>query len=231
MRSTCLEHGPAWLTSPVMKYVIVVALSLLAACGRGIPETARIVVAGDSVMAWNRSAGASVADGLQARLGEPVGDVSLSLAQVAGGWSAWNIPTQLEGLRAEWVVLNGGANDLSTGCTCSSCGPVLDRLISDDGKQGAIPDLVANLRARGSQVIWADYYTAPRYAGTACEAPYQVLEERLGRIAHADAGVTLVDLDDVFLPDDLSLFATDRLHPSQKGSARIAGQIAPLLAR
>ena len=45
----------------------------------------RWVVAGDSVMAWNRSSGASVADQLEARLGEPVGDVSLPLAQVRGG--------------------------------------------------------------------------------------------------------------------------------------------------
>ncbi len=214
-----------------MKHLIIFALCILAACGRGVPQDARIVVAGDSVMAWNRSAGASVADLLQARLGEPVGDVSLSLAQVAGGLGAWNIPTQVDGLRTEWVVLNGGSNDLSSDCNCADCGPVLDRLISEDGARGAIPALVASLRARGSKVIWADYYTAPRYAGTSCEPPYQMLEERLGRMATADAGVTLIDMDDVFNSDDLSLFAADRLHPSEKGSARIAGQIAPLLAR
>ena len=210
---------------------IILTLSLLTACGRVVPEEARIVVAGDSVMAWNRIKGASVADVLQARLGEPVGDVSLPLAQVAGGRGALNIPTQLIGLRAEWVVLNGGANDLSGNCDCSDCGSVLDRLISEDGTRGAIPALVADLRGRGSQVIWADYYTSPRYAGSTCEAPYQVLEDRLGRMADADAGVTLVDMDDVFRPDDLSFFASDRTHPSKQGSARIAGLVAPILER
>lgn len=209
----------------------ILALCLLAACGRTVPEDARIVVAGDSVMAWNRNKGASVADALRARLKEPVGDVSLSLAQVAGGRGAFNIPTQLEGVRVEWVVLNGGANDLSGNCDCSDCGPVLDRLISDDGLQGAIPALVADLRGRGAQVIWADYYTAPRYAGTTCEAPYQVLEDRIGRMADADVGVTLVDMDDVFFAGDLSLFASDGIHPSEKGSARIASLIAPQLER
>lgn len=209
----------------------ILAFCLLAACGRSVPEDARIVVAGDSVMAWNRSNNASVADGLRALLKEPVGDVSLYLAQIAGGRGALNIPTQLEGVGVEWVVLNGGANDLSDNCDCSDCGAVLDRLISYDGLEGAIPSLVADLRGRGSQVIWADYYTAPRYAGTNCEAPYQVLENRLGRMADGDSGVTLVDMDDVFSPDDLSLFASDRIHPSEKGSARIARLITPKLER
>lgn len=214
-----------------MKYLIIFSLGLLAACGRGVPEGSRIVVAGDSVLAWNGIQGASVADQLQTRLAEPVGDVSLPLARMTGGRGALNIPAQLEGLRAEWVILNGGANDLRGNCDCSDCGSVLDRLISGDGMRGAIPALVADLRRRGSQVIWADYYTSPRYAGTVCEAPYQVLEERLGRMADAEDGVTLVDMDDVFRPDDLSLFAPDRTHPSVRGSARIAGLIAPLLKR
>lgn len=214
-----------------MNRLIILILCLLAACGRGVPDEARIVVAGDSVMSWNRSKGASVAGGLQARLGEPVGDVSLTSAQVKGGRGPLNIPAQLSGVRAEWVVLNGGANDLSRNCDCSDCGPMLDRLISDDGRQGAIPALVADLRSRGSRVIWADYYTSPRYAGTACEKPYQILEDRLSQMADADAGVMLVDMDDVFRPDDLSLFASDRTHPSEKGSARIAWLVAPLLER
>ncbi|KEP69306.1 GDSL family lipase [Thioclava dalianensis] len=208
---------------------LALSLGLLSACGRGVPDGARVVVAGDSIMAWNRGSGGSVADVLQQELREPVGDVSLSLARITSGRGAFNIPNQLESVRAQWVVLDGGANDLSGQCECSDCGPVLDRLISEDGKRGAIPSLVADLRARGARVIWADYYTAPRYAGTACEAPYQVLEDRLSRMAGADAGVTLVDLDEAFSPEDPSLFASDRIHPSPKGSALIAAQIAPIL--
>lgn len=210
---------------------LALSLTLLAACGRGVPDQARVVVAGDSIMAWNRVEGASVADRLEARLGQPVGDVSLSFARVAGSSGPLNIPTQLNGVRADWIVLNGGANDLSAGCDCSACGPVLNRLISDDGQRGAIPALVRDLRGRGARVVWADYYTAPRYAGTGCEAPYEVLEARLSRMAAADPGVTLVDMDDAFTPTDLSLFAGDRTHPSAKGSALIADQILPVLQR
>lgn len=211
-----------------MKHLLLLSFLLLTACGRGVPDQARIVVAGDSVMAWNRAAGASVADQLEARLKESVGDVSLPLAKVMSGAGPLNIPAQLEGVRVAHVILNGGANDL-TSCDCGQCGPVLDRLISEDGTRGAIPALVADLRRRGSRVIWADYYASPKYAGTACEPRYKVLEARLGRMAARDAGVTLADMDDVFRPNDLTLFAADKTHPSKKGSARIADLVAPLL--
>ena len=214
-----------------MKTWIIPTPVLLAACERGVPENARIVVSGDSVFSWNRTGNAAVADQLAAQLGEPVADVSFPFAQVAGRRGALNIPSQLEGLHVDWVVLNGGANDLNANCGCSDCGPTLDRLISVDGTSGAIPALVADLRGRGSQVIWADYYTSPRFSGSSCEAPYQLLEDRLARMANADTGVTLVDMDDVFRPDDLSLFAADRTHPSEAGSARIAWLVAAALAR
>ncbi|MDT0683156.1 SGNH/GDSL hydrolase family protein [Roseicyclus sp. F158] len=214
-----------------MKRWLVFPLLLLAACGRGVPDEARVVVAGDSVMAWNRDKDASVADTLNARLGEPVGDVSMPGARMLGGFGPFNIPSQLDGVTAEWIVLDGGANDLRSTCDCSDCGPVLDRLISEDGMQGAIPALVADLRRRGSRVVWTDYYTTPLYAGTVCEAPYQVLEARVRRMADADAGVDLADMDDVFSSDDLSLFDDDRTHPSQRGSSLIAELVAPLLDR
>ena len=52
-------------------------LCLAAACGRGVPDDARIVVAGDSVMAWNRGQDAGIADALSRRLAQPVGDDGL----------------------------------------------------------------------------------------------------------------------------------------------------------
>lgn len=211
-----------------MRILILPLLLLLAACTAEVPRNARIIVAGDSVMAWNGS-DQNVAAQLQRILDEPVGDVSLSLAQVDGGIGPLNIPEQIDGYAPEWVVLNGGANDLSRNCGCSDCAPVLDRLVSPDGTSGAIPELVSSLRAKGSKVAWVDYYTAPRYAGTTCEAPYDMLETRLLRMAARDAGVTLVDLDRTFRSDDLSLFASDRMHPSAKGSALIAQTVAPVL--
>lgn len=207
--------------------ILIFALCVLSACGRGVPNDARIVVAGDSVMAWNRVEGGSVADRLSNRLGVPVGDVSLPFARVTGGRPGpMSIPNQVSGLAPDWIVLNGGANDLRASCGCTGCDAILDRLISADGRSGAIPDLVGRLREAGAQVIWADYYTSPIYAGTACTAPYDTLSARLGRMAARDEGLRLVDMASVLPSSDRSLFASDRLHPSAKGSDRIAGLIA-----
>ena len=209
--------------------ICLLLLLLVAACGRGVPGDARVVVAGDSVMAWNRVQGASVADNLERRLGQPVGDLSLPFARVTGASGALSIAEQVDGLSADWVVLDGGANDLGVGCSGAQTGAILDTLISEDGRQGAIPRLVAGLRGRGARVIWADYYIAPRFAGTACARSYDALGQRLRRMAAADAGVTLVDMGDVIPSSAPALFARDGIHPSAEGSARIAALIAGAL--
>lgn len=216
-----------------MRLLAALLILTLAACGRGVPENARIVVAGDSVMAWNRAGGGSVADRLGALLDEPVGDVSLPYASITGstGPGALSIARQTSALSPDWVVMNGGANDLRAGCGCNDCGAVLDRLISADGRTGAIPGIVAELRAKGTKVLWADYYTSPIYAGTACTAPYDTLKARVSRLAAADPGVELVEMGGVMPSGDASLFAPDRLHPSREGSARIARLVADRLAR
>ncbi|MHA7877017.1 SGNH/GDSL hydrolase family protein [Roseivivax sp.] len=210
-----------------MRPLLIAALLCLAsACGRGVPPGAEIVVAGDSIMAWNRIEGASVADGLEARLGQPVGDVSLPLARVTRARGALSIPNQLTGVSPTWVVLDGGGNDLRGDCGCNDCGAVLDRLLSPDGRSGAIAELVAAQRAKGARVLWADYYTSPIYAGTICRRPYDVLAERLTAMAEADPGVVLADMGAVMPPERAELFAPDRLHPSPQGSARIAAHLA-----
>jgi acyl-CoA thioesterase-1 len=206
-----------------MRYILFVALVCLAGCGRGVPENARVVVAGDSVMAWNRSSNASVADALSRELNMAVGDVSLPFARVLSGTGALNIPDQLGGVTAPWIVMNGGANDI--GISCEGGTSTVERLINSDGTAGAIPGMVADLRARGSRVVWADYYTLPRFAGRRCLS-YEQLENRVARMAARDAGVVFVDMDDVIASSDASLFASDGTHPSPEGSSRIARLIA-----
>ncbi|MFZ5963388.1 SGNH/GDSL hydrolase family protein [Thalassococcus sp. BH17M4-6] len=213
------------------RIAVAVLLLLTAACGRGVPDDAQIVVAGDSVMAWNRVQGAGVADQLSERLAQPVGDVSLPYASVTGstGSGPLDISRQVSGLSARWVVMNGGANDLGVGCSGAGTGAILNRLISADGRTGAIPDMVAKLRARNVRVLWADYYTSPRFVGTPCGRVYDQMAGRTARMAAADPGVFYVDMGDVVQPADASVFARDRIHPSHEGSARIAALIADAL--
>lgn len=211
-----------------MRNVFFAALIFCAACGRGVPEDANVVVAGDSVMAWNRSSDASVADALARRLDVAVGDVSLPYAQILSGRGPLNIPNQVAGLSAPWIVLNGGANDI--GISCEGGTQTVERLISSDGRRGAIPQMVTELRSRGSRVVWADYYTSPRFAGRPCPS-YEQLELRLSRMAARDAGVVFVDMEDVIPSNDASLFDRDRTHPSPKASARIAALIADAMRK
>lgn len=211
-----------------MRLILFVALLVCAACGRGVPDNAKVVVAGDSVMAWNRGSDASVADALARQLDVSVGDLSVPYARILSGRGPLNIRTQVDGLTAPWIVLNGGANDI--GISCEGGLPTVGQLISNDGMRGAIPDMVAGLRAAGSKVVWADYYTSPRFAGRPCPS-YEQLELRLMRMAARDAGVVFVDMEDVIASNDTSLFDRDRTHPSPKASARIAALIADAMRK
>ena len=210
------------------RLLILVLILALPACTTPEDRSVRFIVAGDSMMAWN-GRDQNVAAHLQRLLGEPVGSVARSLAQVDGGVGFLSIPNQIAGYAPEWIIVNGGANDLSQNCRCSECGRVLDRLVTSDGATGAIPTLVARLRSRGSKIVWVDYYTSPRYVGTTCLSTYQELEARLSRMVSQMSGVTLVELGETFSPNDLSLFDRDRTHPSPKGSALIAQAVANIL--
>jgi lysophospholipase L1-like esterase len=179
-------------------------------------------------MAWNRIEGASVADGIGAALGQPVGDVSLPYARITGGRGPLNIPAQVDGLTVPWVVLNGGANDLGVNCARGG-DAALEALVSADGRSGAIPQMLRGLTVGGSRVIWADYYTSPQFAGTPCAGVYAEMQARLERMAGTMPAVTLVDMGRVLSPDQAALFDEDRIHPSPAGSRRIAALITEAL--
>jgi hypothetical protein len=72
-----------------------------------------------------------------------------------------NITKQFRQGDWDWAVLNGGGNDLWLGCGCMRCAGKLDRLISRDGRRGAIPGFVSRLRQSGAQVIYVGYLRTP----------------------------------------------------------------------
>ena len=115
----------------------------LAACAGPAPRAGDILVIGDSVMAWNAPRGASIPQVMAARLGREVTSRAVSGAQFAndsGLASAvgFDIRAQYPGGRWNWVVLDGGANDLGFGdCRCGACGAEVDRLIAPDGHSRA----------------------------------------------------------------------------------------------
>ena len=202
--------------------------ALLAACGGGAPPDpdARIAALGDSVMAWNHGRDAAIGDAASDALGRPVATYARAGATLLGRDDP--IGSQYVPAPRDWVILNGGANDFSAFCGCDGCGGVLDRLISADGRRGALPDLIARIRGDGARVVFVGYYRAPpaRLFFRGCEDEFDALDARVLRLAARDPGVLFVSAKRVIDPADASLFALDRVHPSRTGSARIGRDVA-----
>jgi len=194
---------------------------------------------GDSLLAWNRPAAKQVAQALATRLGAGVADHSVVGARhfhplPFTGAAGLSIPFQWRGGPFDWVVLNGGGNDLLFGCGCGPCQGTMNRLVAEDGNQGAIPELVARIRGSGARVIHLGYLRTADSASPVggCRPLGDELETRLVRMAARDQGVFFLPLSDLALPGgDRALFSADLVHPSPEGSAAIAARVAQLIRR
>ncbi|NEX47913.1 SGNH/GDSL hydrolase family protein [Pseudotabrizicola algicola] len=220
-----------------MRVVTVLCLVLvLCGCGLASRQTdGDILVIGDSVLAWNRGAGGDVGRVISAELRrEVVNHAALGARLGRGGigrFGGLNIPAQLPPGRWNWVVMNGGANDLGLTCGCTRCEAEIDRLISKDGRTGVIPDLISAARGRGARVLWAGYYAAPQSRSfRGCRPGLVELERRIALHAQMMDGVFFVDSEDVFDASNTSLFAADNTHPSVEGSAVIGRYLARQIA-
>lgn len=202
-------------------------------------EAPRILVMGDSLMAMNRLLGGSVAQALSDTLGVPVQDQSVPGARHFFALPILNaaglkISAQLTGGPWDYVVLNGYGNDLMFGCGCGTCTRMMTRLISPDGTQGAIPDLVAKLRATGARVIYTGYLRTPGVTSPveSCGPLGDEMDRRLTLMADRDPGIRFVLLSDLVTQDgDRSFHGVDMVHPSVKGSRAIAARIAAQIGK
>jgi acyl-CoA thioesterase I len=194
-----------------------------------------ILVIGDSVMAWNRGSGGDIGRVMAAELGREVNSRAVVGAGIrSGGFGALArpIPSQLTAGRWNWVVINGGANDLGSACGCVRCDATMDALVSKDGRTGDIPRLIGQARAQGAQVLWMGYYQTPAgslFAG--CRPALVELERRIALYAGAQDGVYFVDAEDVMPLNRTDLLSGDRTHPSVTGSALIGRSLASVIAR
>lgn len=208
---------------------------LVAACGvvhgKGGGD---VLVIGDSVLAWNRLSGQDAGRQIEAALDRRVVSRATPGARLLAGRVAaigvLSIPGQLSG-RWNWVVINGGANDLGLRCNCGPCSDEIDALIASQGGGGAIPELITRARAGGAQVLWVGYYNAPESRGfRGCRPALDEVERRIAALAARRPGVHFIDLDDVLDPTQAGLLAQDRTHPSPVGSALIGRFIAEKIA-
>ena len=193
-----------------------------------------ILVIGDSVLAWNRGSGSDIGNVLEAELGREVTSRAVVGAGISSGGLgllARPIPGQLSPGPWNWVVMNGGANDLGSTCGCVRCDAVIDSLISKDGRTGDIPRLIAVARSQGAQVVWMGYYQTPigsLFSG--CRPALVELDRRIALHAERERGVYFVDAEDVIPANRPDLLASDRTHPSPTGSAVIGKVLARVIA-
>lgn len=188
-------------------------------------ENARIQLLGDSLMATHVLTGRSVPNVLSRVLEEPVANRSLTGAMMRG------VSRQYTAGDYEWVVLNGGGNDLWLGCGCADCDERMARVISEDGSAGMLPDLVARIRADGARVIYVGYLRSPGFGSPIehCRDDGDEMERRVSLMANAMDGVWLMSNKELVPSGDKSFHAFDRIHPSVKGSRVIGKRIASVI--
>ena len=222
---------------PVVSAILLALM--LTACTDPAPRGGGdIVVIGDSVMAWNGTSGASIPDTMAKTLERRVISRAVAGAQFdnasgLAGAVGFDIQRQMPEGRWNWVVMNGGANDLASDCGCGACDAVVDGLISPDATTGAIPAFIRKVRASaGAQVLWMGYYAGSGQGSFAgCRDDLVKLENRIARFAAGQSGVTFADSEDVIDRKDRAQFAGDNTHPSPKGSALIGRYLAEQIAR
>ena len=196
----------------------------------------RILVLGDSFMTSNVQTGQAVPNQLGRFLGAQVKSKAFAGARFRyalplTGALGMNISKQYRDGPWDWVIINGGGNDMWLGCGCMRCERRMNKLISANGKRGEIPALVSRARRAGARVAYVGYLRSPGMWSPIehCKAEGDALEARIAVMAQRDPGVTFISLADVVPRGDRSYYSADMIHPSVKGSRAAAERIARVL--
>lgn len=220
----------------LLQFVAVLLLCASPAMARNLD--ARILVMGDSLLAAHSSSGRAVAHSIARTLGEPVINKAVVGARIIyrlpiTGALGLNIGKQYRRGQWDWIVLNGGGNDLWLGCGCNKCARKMQRLISEDGTRGEVPKLVSKLRKTGAKVIYVGYLRSPGIHSPleGCEDEGDKFEGRISNMAAHDKGVYFLSLADLVPYRDLSYHAIDRIHPSLKASKTIGQMVSKIIGK
>ncbi|MGH1463795.1 MAG: SGNH/GDSL hydrolase family protein [Cognatishimia sp.] len=196
----------------------------------------RILTMGDSMMAAHRISGRAISDSVARHLNNPVNDRSVLGARMLyalpiTGSMGLNISQQFRGGSWDWVIVNGGGNDLWLGCGCNICDRKMNKMITRDGQYGVIPDLVSRIRATGAQVLWLGYLRSPGVGSPieGCREEGNALENRIIALSAQTAGMHYMSLADLVPYGDRSYHGIDMIHPSLKASAEIGARAAAII--
>lgn len=198
----------------------------------------KILTMGDSLLSAHSISRRAVSHSVGRALGVKVMDRSVAGARIIyrlpiTGAMGMKIAKQYRQGKWDWVIVNGGGNDLWFGCGCHSCERKINKLISASGRNGAIPHLVSNLRKTGARVIYVGYLRSPGVGSPieSCRDDGDVLENRIAKMAEADKGVYFLSLAQMVPHGDRSYHGIDMIHPSLKASREIGRRIADIIRR
>ncbi|MEP3345919.1 MAG: SGNH/GDSL hydrolase family protein [Litoreibacter sp.] len=196
-----------------------------------------ILVIGDSMLEWQSAKRASIPHVLAKETKRNVENRAASGAKLylsgAEGNARSVIPSQYTKGDWNWVVINGGANDLFVKCGCNRCDAVLDRLIKKDGTGGILGDLVDRIRKDGPRVMLMAYYQGNQRPNlfSRCERVVKELTRRQRALAARLDGVDIVRSKFAIDPANRSHFALDGIHLSRKGTRRVGVLLAHTLKK
>ena len=119
------------------KLLLITLPLFLFACAESVSRNpnSRILAMGDSLLATNQLTGQSITDAVEKQIGVKVVDRSVMGARILyglpiSGSLGLNITKQYRPGEWDWVILNGGGNDLWLGCGCILCDRKMNRLIA-----------------------------------------------------------------------------------------------------
>ena len=104
---------------------------------------------------------------------------------------------------------------------------MIDLLISENGSDGAIPDLIHSVLDDGAYVAWVGYMRpmadAEEYADY---GEVDLLRERLQRLDESENGMVFVDGALIGTGVEEHLYDPDGYHPSPEGCAALGEEVA-----
>jgi len=163
-------------------------------------------------------------------------EMSIESAAVGGttmlGGEGPDIPNQYVDGTFDLLIASGGGNDFGR-CTCGEdCGPVLDQLISEDGTEGAVPDLVARAAEGGAKVAWVGYFRPMDNDNefSACGGELDTYRERLALLDAMETDMVFIDGAEYGSGVEDELYDADGYHPSEEGSALLGAVVAATVA-
>jgi lysophospholipase L1-like esterase len=190
------------------------------------------------VLAWHAGSGAAVPDIVARDTGRRVESRAKPGARVSASSpgraeEGFDIRAQYTPGPWDWVMVNGGANDLMAECGCRRCAATLADMIAPDGQGGEIADLVDRITAAGARVLLLGYYAPNARANpfTRCADETRVLNARLAGLARTREAVHYVSAAKVIDPADPRHWFLDHIHPSRLGAERIGALMAGTINR